>query len=127
MPVYLTADEVKAINQQFFGSFGIRDEPALLAALARPLTAAYYQQADLALQAAVLIEGIAQAHPFVDANKRTATVAGLVFLRLNGTTIQYAAHPIHDELGREVLDLVAHQTTVEMFAQWLRERLVMIP
>jgi death-on-curing protein len=91
LPIYLTDDEVKAINQQFLGAPALRDEPALLAALARPLAAAYYQQADLATQTAVLIEDIAQSHPFVDANKRTATAAGLVFLRLNGYTFNISS------------------------------------
>src|SRR5262249_54210631 len=103
------------------------DEPALLAALARPLAVAYYQNADLAAQAAVLIDGISQSHPFVDANKRTATAAGLVFLRLNGYTVQYVIDPNQDELGQQVLDLVMHQVTVETFAQWLRSRLVALP
>jgi len=127
MTIYLTADEVKTINQQFLGSPALRDEPALLSALARPLAVAYYQQADLAAQAAVLIDGIAQSHPFVDANKRTASAAGLVFLRLNGYTVHYLVDPLQDELGQQVLNLVTHQITVESFAQWLRARLVAIP
>jgi death on curing protein len=103
MPVYLTADEIKHINQQFIGVPALRDEQALLSALARPLTVAYYQQADIALQAAVLIEGIIQAHAFIDANKRTASAAGLVFLRLNGWVLQYTPHPMQDPFGQEVL------------------------
>jgi death-on-curing family protein len=79
MPIYLTADEVKTINQHFLGAPALRDESALVAAMARPLAAAYYQQADLVSQAAILIEGIAQAHAFVDANKRTATAQDWFF------------------------------------------------
>lgn len=127
MPIYLSADEVKGINQQFLGALAIRDEAALLAALTRPLTAGHYQHADMAMQAAVMIEGIAQAHPFVDANKRTATAAGLVFLRLNGLMVKYVTHPAHDELGQQVVELVLHHNLVDEFAQWLRERLVMTP
>lgn len=127
MNAYLSADDVKTINQQFLGTPALRDEPGLLAALARPLTAAYYQQADLAAQAAVLIEGLCQAHPFVDANKRTATAAGLIFLRLNGYRVHYIVDPVHDELGAQVLELVIHQITVDAFAQWLRSRLVALP
>jgi death on curing protein len=95
--------------------------------LPRPLILAHYQQADLALQAAVLIEGLCQAHPFVDANKRTATAAGHIFLRLNGYRLQYVVHAIHDEMGQQTLALVLHQITVDVFAQWLRAHLVAMP
>lgn len=127
MTNYLSADEVKEINRRFLGGLALRDEPGLLAALARPLTAAYYQQADLATQAAVMIEGLCQAHPFVDANKRTATAAGLIFLRLNGYRVQYRVDPLQDELGAKVLDLVVHRISMDAFAQWLRSRLVALP
>lgn len=127
MTIYLTLDEVKQINTRFLGTLGLRDESALLAALARPMTVAYYQQADLVTQAAVLIEGIAQAHSFVDANKRTATAAGIVFLRLNGYTLRYVMRPTNDELGQQVLALVTHQIRMEQFAQWLRAHLVLLP
>ncbi|MBA3826093.1 MAG: type II toxin-antitoxin system death-on-curing family toxin [Ktedonobacterales bacterium] len=75
----------------------------------------------------MLIDGIAQAHAFIDGNKRTATAAGLIFLRLNGYTIQYVADPDNNELGQQVLDLVKHQLTVGEFAAWLRSRLITIP
>ncbi len=45
---------------------------------------AHYQQADLALQAAVLAHGIAETQPFVDGNKRDALIALITFLELNG-------------------------------------------
>ena len=54
---------------------------------ARPASYAHYQQADSALQAAVLAHGIAETQPFVDGNKRTALVAMLTFLELNGYTL----------------------------------------
>jgi hypothetical protein len=42
---------------------------------------AHYEQADLALQAAVLAHGIAETQPFIDAN--TPLVAMLTFLEVN--------------------------------------------
>lgn len=66
------------------GVQGLRDEGALAGALARPRMAAYYQGADLAEQAALLIAGIALAHAFVDGNKRTGLITGDVFLDRNG-------------------------------------------
>lgn len=57
-------------------------------ALARPATHAHYQDADLALQAAVLAHGIAKTQPFIDGNKRAALVAMLTFLEINGARLQ---------------------------------------
>ena len=65
----------------------LRDEAALEGALARPGFRAHYENASLAEQAAVLCHGIVQSHPFVDGNKRCATVALLTFLRLNGVDL----------------------------------------
>lgn len=47
----------------------------LESALARPAAYAHYEDADLALQAAVLAHGIAEGQQFIDGNKRTALVA----------------------------------------------------
>ncbi len=124
MTIYITADEARQINERFLGAPALRDEAALLGAIGRPAAIAYYEQADLATQAAVLIEGIAQSHPFVDANKRTATAAGLVFLRLNGYTMQYRMDPANDEFGQETLALVTHRINVEQFAEWIRAHMM---
>lgn len=123
MTVYITADEARQINARFLGALALRDEAALRGAIGRPAAAAYYEQADMATQAAVLIEGIAQSHPFVDANKRTATAAGLVFLRLNGYTVRYRMDPLNDELGQQTLALVTRQLPVERFADWIRDHM----
>ncbi len=53
-------------------------------AVARPETYAHYQDADVALQATVLAHGIAEGQQFIDGNKRTALIAMLVFLEING-------------------------------------------
>jgi prophage maintenance system killer protein len=50
----------------------LRSREALERALGRPSANAHYQEADLALQAAVLAHGIAETQPFVDRNKREA-------------------------------------------------------
>ena len=47
-----------------------------------------YQDADLALQAAVLAHGIAEGQQFIDGNKRTALIAMLVFLEINGWRVE---------------------------------------
>lgn len=88
----------------------------------RPQTAAYYEQADFVTQAALLIAGVAMAHPFLDGNKRTATAAGAVFLGLNGYHINITG--TDDTLGRQVEALVNYPDNLEAatqrFIDWLR-------
>ena len=66
----------------------LRSRDALEGALGRPSMHAHYEQADRALQAAVLAHGIAETQPFVDGSKRTALVAMLTFLEINGHVVE---------------------------------------
>lgn len=59
----------------------------LESAVLRPQMAAHYADADLPLQTALLAVGISQAQAFLDGNKRTAALAAIVFLHLNGRRI----------------------------------------
>lgn len=82
---YLEIGEAIAIHdaliQEFGGSMGIRDEGALAAAMMRPQLG-YYES--LIEEAAALMESLANNHPFVDGNKRTALAVTDTFLALNG-------------------------------------------
>lgn len=88
MTVWLSPQLILAIHDEQLaehgGSIGLRDPGLLDSALARPLNRAGYGEPDVAELAAVYALAIAQNHPFVDGNKRTAFVALEVFLRLNG-------------------------------------------
>jgi death-on-curing protein len=48
----------------------------------------HYEDADLALQAAMLAHGIAESQCFIDGNKRLALVAMLAFLEVNGYAVE---------------------------------------
>jgi death-on-curing protein len=61
----------------------VRDWNLLESALARPRMAAYYEGADLFSQAATLLWGLIQNHPFHDGNKRTGWIIARGFLRAN--------------------------------------------
>lgn len=69
---------------RYGGSYGIRDKGLLEAALFRPQTG-YYN--DLIQESAALWESLAQNHPFIDGNKRTAFAVTYTFLVLNGVLI----------------------------------------
>jgi death-on-curing protein len=100
----------------------LRNRSGLESALARPATHTHYENADLAMQAAVLAHGIAEGQFFVDGNKRLALVAMLTFLELNGYRVQ-ASDP---ELAGWILDLAAG-TTPEQLAERIRAALTAIP
>ena len=88
MTDYLTLAEVLAIHadqiERYGGSQGVRDAGLLEAALYRPQTGYY---ADLVEEAAALWESLAQNHPFIDGNKRTAFAATYTFLAINGAKL----------------------------------------
>lgn len=91
MTRHLTVAEVTAVAEVAFGGRPPEARaPGLLASAAhRPRarmfgTAAYD---DLHEQAAALLHGIATNHPLVDGNKRTAWLATVTFLALNGVDL----------------------------------------
>lgn len=88
MTDYLTVVEVLAIHddqiQRYGGANGVRDLGLLESALFRPQTGYY---SDLIEEAAALWESLAQNHPFIDGNKRTAFAVTFTFLAINGQQI----------------------------------------
>lgn len=88
MTDYLTLAEVLAMHadqiERYGGSYGIRDPGLLEAAIYRPQTGYY---ADLIEEATALWESLAQNHPFIDGNKRTAFAATYTFLTINGARL----------------------------------------
>jgi death on curing protein len=93
-PVYLALADVLELHALIIGVSAaeaadqLRNRAGLEGALARPETYAHYQDADLALQATVLAHGIAEGQQFIDGNKRTALIAMLVFLDINGWRVE---------------------------------------
>lgn len=125
---YLSMADVLALHQAMMEKFGfasapLRDEGMLESAIMRPRMAAYYSEADIIRQAALLAVGISQAQAFLDGNKRTAFAASDVFLRLNG--LAFVGDPI--ELAMELEAIAARTGNLENatdgFEEWLREQI----
>lgn len=124
---YLTATEVQYINEEVLAQDGqqslLMDEGKLESSIMRPQMAANYEGADLARQTALLVSGIALAHAFVDGNKRTALLAGRMFLRLNGYTLEREQL----EFANAILALVNRSESLEVatdqFTAWIQARL----
>jgi len=93
-PIFLNLEEILQIHAdqigRYGGSRGIRDLALLESAVAMPQAGfgSRYVHADLFEMAAAYLFHIVQNHPFVDGNKRVGAAAALVFLKLNGITIQ---------------------------------------
>lgn len=126
---YPSVLDVIAMHQEIMSHYGqaalLREngEAILDSAMMRPQMAAHYEDADLTKQAALLILGIAQAHPFVDGNKRAAFAAGIVFLQLNG----YLVRSRPREYGERIVDFLSGSdrsgSAVDAFADWIRANL----
>ena len=89
--VWITLDVVLAVRDRQIaehgGSTGVRDTGLLESTMARPRNLALHRDADVHDLAAAYAQGLARNHCFMDGNKRTAYVIGLLFLRLNGLEI----------------------------------------
>lgn len=107
------------------GGSGVRDEPLLESALARPQQLHVYGEPppDIADLAASLAYGLARNHPFVDGNKRTAAVACETFLLLNHVVLKAS----NIELYPMYIALAEGSVSEADFATWLRPRLKIEP
>jgi len=118
MTEYVTLIEALTFHadqiQRYGGDAGIRDPGALESALFRPQTGYYDNLID---EAAALWESMAQNHPFIDGNKRTAFAVTDVFLKMNG--IMITASP--EKTTSFVYSLYDSQTfNFKELATWLR-------
>ena len=99
----------------FGGADGIRDLGLLESALARPINKFAYGESDLASLAAAYGFGIANNHPFVDGNKRTALASMIVFLGLNRIDLDAP----QESATAIVLSLAAGEITEDVLARWV--------
>jgi len=122
--VWLPIGIVSAVHDEQLadhgGLSGVRDFTLLESALARPENLAAYGVPDVAELAASYGYGIARNHPFIDGNKRTAFVAIMLFLRLNGFTLIAT----DAEKVLTMLDVAAGEITEQDFANWIRSHSV---
>lgn len=122
---YITVSELIFINGKILndplimsGKQKIRDIDLLLAAEQRPQSSAFGQDAYKTLEekAAALLHSVARNHPFKDGNKRTALVAMLMMLHVNGQTPSWDPH----EALERVLDVAEGRQNSGVFAEWLK-------
>lgn len=101
------------------GTEGVRDEGLLESALARPKNiAAYEGETSLPRLAAAYGYGIANNHPFVDGNKRSAFVAIELFLDLHDISIDAG----EDDKYSMMIQVASGDMLEEELASWLTAR-----
>lgn len=119
-PIWIEEELVFAIHDRLVvehgGAEGVRDESLLQSALARPLNFIVYASSDIIELAAKYTAGIVQNHPFVDGNKRTGFVIGVLFLELNG----YRFTASEEAAAQAVLELAAGTVDENGFCEFLR-------
>lgn len=119
-PIWIEENLVLAIHDRLLvehgGAEGVRDESLLQSALSRPLNHIAYASSDIIELAAKYIAGIVQNHPFVDGNKRTGFVVGVLFLELNG----YRFTASEETAAQAVLELAARVIDEKGFCEFLQ-------
>lgn len=94
MPDFLTLDDVLETHAEqiatYGGTDGIRDVGLLESALAQPEATfgGQYLHNDIFEMAAAYLFHLVKNHPFIDGNKRVGLEAALLFLEINGHSIE---------------------------------------
>ncbi len=121
-PLFLTLAEVVEIHKNqielYGGTLGVRDMGLLQSALAQPEASfsGEWLHEDIFHMGAAYAFHICGNHPFLDGNKRTALACALVFLEMNGISI----NDPRNKLLEATLKMAKGQLAKSQFVQELR-------
>jgi death on curing protein len=120
-PVWIDERDALALHDRLLalhgGAPGVRDEGLLKSALARAQQIhTYAEAADIIDMAAAYTAGIVRNHPFIDGNKRTGFVVGVLFVELNG----YRFTANEENAAQAVLNLAAGALDEAGYVKFLR-------
>ena len=123
-PLWIELRDVLAIHDRLLalhgGAPGLRDQGLLESALARPRQHhAYAQSPDVIEMAALYTAGIVRNHPFVDGNKRTGFVLGVLFLELH----RFDFNASEADATQAVMGLAAGTLDEAGYVAWLLENI----
>ena len=121
-PVWIDERDALVLHDRLLalhgGAVGLRDDGLLKSALARPQQHfAYGESPDIVDMAAAYTWGIVRNHPFLDGNKRTGFVVGVLFLELNG----YRFTASEEEAAQMVLELASGNLDEAGYIAFLRD------
>jgi death-on-curing protein len=120
-PIWLDKRDALALHDRLLvlygGAAGLRDNASLESALARARHIRSYADApDVIAMAAAYTAGIVGNHPFIDGNKRTGFVVGVLFLELNG----YRFTASEEDTANAVMKLAGGEIDAAAYAHFLR-------
>ena len=120
-PTWIEERDVLAIHDRLLaihgGAPGLRDRGLLQSGLARPRQHfACAESRDIVHLAAIYTAAMVGNHPFVDGNKRTGFVIGILFLELHG--FRFTAS--EEDAAQAVMALAAGTMDEDGYAAWLR-------
>jgi len=121
-PLWIEGRDALAIHDRLLaahgGATGVRDPGLLKSALARPRQHhSYAKKPDIIELAALYTAGIVRNHPFVDGNKRTGFVIGVLFLELHG----FAFTASEEDATQAVMALASGTLDEAGYTAWLRQ------
>ena len=122
---FLSVADVLTIHENTIrhegGMVGLRDPGLLESAVLMPQQqfGGTYLHPGLAEMAAAYLFHIAQNHAFHDGNKRTAVLAALIFLDVNGVS----SLPPPDELEEMTLAVASGDASKDRLTEWMRTQL----
>ncbi len=124
-PVWIDERDALVLHDRLLalhgGATGLRDGGLPKSALARPQQQyAYAESADIVDMATAHTAGILRNHPFLDGNKRTGFVVGILFLELNG----YRFIACEEDAAQAVLKLAAGTLDKADYSSFLRANVV---
>ena len=122
--IWIDARDARAVHDRSLvlhgGAAGLRDAGLLESALARPQQLeAYGETVDGVDLAAAYTSGLVKNHPFIDGNKRTGFVVGILFLELNGARFTAS----EEAATQAVLGLATGTLDEAGYAAFLRENI----
>ena len=115
LPLRAVIDANEALVAETGEPFLLRDKGLLESALDKPRNRFLYDGVDDIVDlAAALLFGIAQNHPFLQGNKRTAFASAVMFLELNGYRL---SNQYDDRLGQLIVDTLEAGDDLYLAAQ----------
>ena len=117
---FLDLYDVIFINAKILGGTArLRNWGVLESAVARPMASAFGADGypTVCDKAAALLHSLVLNHAFVDANKRTATIATIAFLERNGLNVVWQPQDALDF----IIDIAQGKCSVEQISQWLSQ------
>jgi death-on-curing protein len=120
-PVWIDERDARALHDRLLaldgGAPGVRDMGLLQSALARPQQLyAYGDNPDIIDLAASYTAGVVRNHPYIDGNKRTGFLVGVLFLELDGAHFTAT----EESAAQAILSLAAGALDEPALADWLR-------